>query len=327
MAKITKALVNTNDQKLHISATSSYNEESPSYYYKFTELCIDSSKTFNCKNDESTHATTIQLDIDYNTDLDDFTVDFNDIVCSEDVANDLLFIWLKEAQYVESESGEAIEAKYKGLNHQGGFVCNETAPHYGKFFICRNNDYWVRFVMDGDGVLEGISNTIFSNEEGGINYEQLQQYLDGTYPRGSIINDYYVESLPMGNYIYAKLVNDGTTTYYRVTYNPSLPADSPSSYYIEEIDKWPTIKVTDIASSFGVTLAVKEFYELLLDHIDIVAKDNCDCNPDCSDVNFMLAWQGFNLSKTLQDYNQMIKYWKILHSYGIEVSSGCGCNK
>lgn len=95
----------------------------------------------------------------------------------------------------------------------------------------------------------------------------------------------------------------------------------------EEFEEGRTKSEQSLIPSFGVTLSVKDFYELLLNHIDIVAQDNCSCDTDCSDVNFMLAWQGFNLAKTLQDYNQMINYWRILHKYNTSTSAGCTCNK
>lgn len=79
--------------------------------------------------------------------------------------------------------------------------------------------------------------------------------------------------------------------------------------------------------AFGLTLSVKDFYNLLLNNIEIQTKDSTHCNPSCSDVNFMLAWQGFNLAKTLQDYNQMIYYWKILHGFNNTSSYTSCCNK
>lgn len=93
-----------------------------------------------------------------------------------------------------------------------------------------------------------------------------------------------------------------------------------SVYNEEDIDN-----SVPIPQVFGVTLNVQQFYELLLNHISI--KNECECDVDCSEVNFMLAWNGFNLSKTLQEYHQMIYYWKILHSVGSSTKSSCGCNK
>lgn len=95
----------------------------------------------------------------------------------------------------------------------------------------------------------------------------------------------------------------------------------------EEFEEGRTKSEQSLIPSFGVTLSVKDFYELLINHIDIVAQDTCSCEANCSDVNFMLAWQGFNLAKTLQDYNQMINYWRILHKYNTSTSVGCTCNK
>lgn len=183
MVTITKLQVDITHDKLIISATN--NTKS----YKFTEICIDTEKTFNCKNEESTYATKITLENqELNEDLENYEIPFDSIICSEDPVNNIFFVWVKCIEY--PQSGESY------------------------------------------------------------------------------------------------------TT-----------------------------------SGFGVTLSVKNFYDLLLNHIDIVSQNDYACNPSCSDVNFMLAWQGFNLAKTLQDYNQMINYWRILHKYNISTSTDCTCNK
>ena len=75
---------------------------------------------------------------------------------------------------------------------------------------------------------------------------------------------------------------------------------------------------------FGVTLSVATFYNLLLENLKIKSEDCCD--TDCSDVNMMIAWQGFNLAKTLGEYKQMIYYWKLLHNVISDISTGCNCN-
>lgn len=76
---------------------------------------------------------------------------------------------------------------------------------------------------------------------------------------------------------------------------------------------------------FALTLSVSTFYNILLNHIKINTED---CNKvGCSDVNFMLAWDGFNLAKTLQDYKKMIYYWKILHTQTtIGSNNSCNCH-
>lgn len=75
---------------------------------------------------------------------------------------------------------------------------------------------------------------------------------------------------------------------------------------------------------FGLTLSVSTFYNLLLNHIKIKSSSNC-CNASCSDVDFMLAWNGFNLAKTLQDYRQMIYYWRLLHRTSNDSDNPCNC--
>lgn len=91
----------------------------------------------------------------------------------------------------------------------------------------------------------------------------------------------------------------------------------------EEYDENYTLQ-DNTEVGFGVTLSVNTFYDLLLEHIKINST-NC-CKVNCSDVDFMLAWNGFNLAKTLQDYKQMIYYWKILHRQVSENIISCNCN-
>lgn len=184
MVTITKLQVDIANNKLIVSATD--NTET----YEFEEICIDTQKTFNCKNEESTKATVIEIkNQEASTALTNYEVSLDDIICSEDPKSDVFFVWVK---------------------------AKET-PGVGDAYI---------------------------------------------------------------------------------------------------------------TAGFGVTLSVKDFYDLLLNHIDIISEDSCTCKPDCSEVNFMLAWQGFNLAKSLQDYNQMIYYWNILHKTGSNSNhSGCGCNK
>lgn len=184
MVTITKLQVDTIHNKLIVSATNNTTS------YQFEEICIDTQKTFNCKNEESIYATKIKLtDYPADTDLENYEIDFNDIICSDDPENDIFFVWIK---------------------------CKET-PQSGDPYI---------------------------------------------------------------------------------------------------------------TAGFGVTLSVKHFYSLLLNHIEVVSQNDFNCSPECSDVNFMLAWQGFNLAKVLQDYNQMIMYWNMLHSLDkATIIQGCGCNK
>ena len=75
---------------------------------------------------------------------------------------------------------------------------------------------------------------------------------------------------------------------------------------------------------FGVVLSVSNLYQYLLDNLKINSED-C-CNVGCSEVNMMLAWQGFSLAKTIGDYKQMIYYWKILHNVTPNKDGGCNCH-
>lgn len=123
---------------------------------------------------------------------------------------------------------------------------------------------------------------------------------------------------------------DGDLTDYTIPFSDIIVEDVLNEVlfvWIEEItcdEKGNQLGKYDITYLFGVTLHVQSLYNILLNHINI---NECKCKPDCSDVNFMLAWDGFNLAKTLQDYRQMCYYWQILHKNKTTISStGCGCN-
>lgn len=107
-------------------------------------------------------------------------------------------------------------------------------------------------------------------------------------------------------------------------YNSTDIANDILFIWIEETEYDFTYSAVDINYFFGVTLSVSTFYETLLNHIKLNAKE-C-CKATCSDVNFMLAWHGFNLAKTLQEYKQMVYYWNIMHNNKSSVSSGCECS-
>lgn len=192
---ITRLLVDVDNEKLILSATPNNDD---TYHYRFTDIYIDTSVTFNCSNGESSNAYHKSLsieDADYDKPLGNDTgyleIPFSNIL-SDDVSNDILFIWIEENKYNAS-------------------------------------------------------------------YEEIKD--DTDYPK--------------------KL--------------------------------------------FGITLSVKTLYELIINNINI-KKDGC-CNVGCSEVNTMLAWQGFNLAKNLGQYKRMIYFWKILHKTINTDTSKCHCNK
>ena len=77
---------------------------------------------------------------------------------------------------------------------------------------------------------------------------------------------------------------------------------------------------------FVVALSVETFYKLLLNSININSCKPCKDSIDCSEVNTMLAWDGFNLAKSTRNYKQMVYYWKIIHNQANNSSSnGCNC--
>lgn len=81
----------------------------------------------------------------------------------------------------------------------------------------------------------------------------------------------------------------------------------------------------ELFKGFGTTLSVKDFYSYILNSININEGDYCNIN--CSDVNFVLAWNGFNLAMALRNYKQMIYYWNILHKAKSSSGNSCNCNK
>lgn len=290
MILITKLQVDTVNNCLVISAS-----DDNTTGYQFTKMYIDSTSTFNCKNEPSSSATQItfkdssSLAYPVNTPLTNYKVEFNDIICSEHPENDVLFVWI---------------------------YCNEASEVYDGFLSIIDTYY---YFTDGSKYYKtyGIEDVYSVTEVTKSDYE----YAGSTryaYPK--------IESYGDKDFVFIKYKSDedAAYTYYKVD-KSSLESGaseiSESEYVVNSLHENPQ-------PSFGVTLSVKNFYELLLNHIDITAQDSCNCNPDCSDVNFMLGWQGFNLAKTLQDYNQMIYYWNILHKFGSSSSSsGCGCNK
>lgn len=125
----------------------------------------------------------------------------------------------------------------------------------------------------------------------------------------------------------AGLHYDGDLVDFEIPFSDILSQDIPNDIlfiWIEETEYDANYQAVDTNYYFGVTLSVSTFYNLLLNHIKINSAE-C-CKSDCSDVNFMLAWHGFNLAKTLQDYKQMIYYWKIMHNNSSSIVNNCNCN-
>lgn len=278
MITITKLQVNTVNNNLVISATDDNTD-----YYKFTKAYIDSTKTFNCKNEESVYADKIDIDANDNTPLSDYKIPFSDIITSETPENDILFVWLEAMEGYERHEMYRVADDSHGISY----------GHYVSF---------------GDGSYYRVTSSVMACTES--DYLIAKQYGEENGCAVKRSNYYYVNTPDSSWEYFVSVINGGATSSHEIT---KEEFDEATSYNVK---------------AFGVTLSVKNFYDLLLNHINIEASDSCNCNVDCSDVNFMLAWQGFNLSKSLQDYNQMIKYWKILHSTGDNTSSsGCGCNK
>lgn len=82
----------------------------------------------------------------------------------------------------------------------------------------------------------------------------------------------------------------------------------------------------DFKYIFSVVFDNIALSKLILSNINIA--DDKDCNVQCSDVNTMLAWYGFNLANKLSDMKRLIYYWNLLHeSVDMIDVSNCNCNR
>lgn len=208
-SQLTRLEFDEERKKMIVSATSTglLIVDGQTLHHRFTKLYIDTVKTFNCSDSPSRNAISIDIDdkyistqghvvehdgLHYDGDLWNLEIDFDDIYLSEDVLNDIIFIWLEE------------------------------------------NEYDVNFNLHGE------------------------------------------------------------------------PPD------------WPRML-------FEFLFSETTFYSHLLDYIKINSEDCCKTN--CSDVNFMLAWNGFSLAMSVRDYQQMVYYWNILHYKAGSKSGKCNCNR
>lgn len=211
MAQLTRLEFDEDRKKMIVSATSTgiLEVDGVTYHHRFSKLYIDTTKTFNCSDSPSRNAIAIDIDdsyIDekghviehdgkhYDGDLWNMEIDFDDIYLTEDVLNDIVFIWLEEKEYDE---------------------------HFGE------------------------------------------------------------------------------TTH-------GMPPE------------WPIML-------FEFLFSENQLYNHMLDYIKINSEDCCETK--CSDVNFMLAWNGFSLAMSVRNYQQMVYYWNILHYKANAKSGKCNCNR
>lgn len=270
MITITKLQVNTVTNHLVISATDDTDS------YKFTKIAIDSASTFNCKNEESTSAVTINIDgFEENQPLVDYKVEFNDIYNIKNPESDLFFVWVYADEYKE----------YLGYLYEG-FI----------YFTDGNDNYYKFIDFEGE---------VFTSSE--------SEYKTAKSAGSAVVKSYKHNSKG-----YVKYFGGDSDEYYYFE-DTSFTETTEEDYNLNRSKQFSY-------PAFGLTLSVKDFYNLLLNNIEIQTKDSTHCNPSCSDVNFMLAWQGFNLAKSLQDYNQMVYYWNILHSLNTSSSHSNCCN-
>jgi hypothetical protein len=295
MAKITKLLANTNTGKLIISATSTgktVDDNNNVLHHKFTKIYVDVTDTFNCNNEPSSLATVKTLNIDFDTDFTNYEIDLNDLLCS-DPTSDLFFVWIEEYEYKESVL-------------RNGFYTDDSINNVEMVYSTDGTNYYKATLTDGEIVDDRF--TVITQSE----YTLAQANAD---------DDYVVQLCTDSDDNIYLIVTDseGNSKYY--------VGDVTNEYLVEELTYQEYLDTTCTESSFnyifGVTLSVRDFYESILKRIEV--KDTNCCNADCSDVNFMLAWSGFNLARALQQYRQMIYYWKLLHNSKVS-DSNCGCN-
>lgn len=295
MAKITKLLANTNTGKLIISATSTgktVDDNNNVLHHKFTKIYVDVTDTFNCNNEPSSLATVKTLNIDFDTDFTNYEIDLNDLLCS-DPTSDLFFVWIEEYEYKESVL-------------RNGFYTDDPINNVEMVYSTDGTNYYRAALTDGEIVDDRF--TVITQSE----YTLAQANAD---------DDYTVQlCTDSDDNIYLVVTDSGGNSKYYV-------GDITNEYLVEELTYQEYLDTTCTMSNFsyifGVTLSVRDFYESILKRIEV--KDTNCCNADCSDVNFMLAWSGFNLARALQQYRQMIYYWKLLHNSKVS-DSNCGCN-
>lgn len=300
-ATITKLAVDATNEKLLILATSSgeTTESGVTHYHKFTNIYIDTTQTFNCNNSPSSNAVTIALDLDFNENLHSsestdsseipYEVPFSDIL-SNDVANDIVFVWIEETDYYPQE--------YSGYYYNNNYYLTD-----------KNNSYYVVSSLAENAVLSASTETDYNAAAASAD----ENHTITTYVNGDTM------------YIHHEDSSESTETYFTqdMTSLSTGLETSTESDYLDEDNRF--IADDDVPPClFGVTLSVRFLYELILDKINI--KNENDCNANCSDVNFMLAWNGFNLAKNLGEYKQMIYYWRLLHQVSSSSTSGCGCS-
>ena len=295
MAKITKLLANTNTGKLIISATSTgrtIDDHNDVLHHKFTKIYIDVTDTFNCSNEPSSLATVKTLNIGFDTDLTNYEIDLNDLLCS-DPTSDLFFVWIEEYEYKE-----------RVLSN--GFYTDNPTDNEGMVYSTDGTNYYKAKLADGEIADDNF--TVITQAE----YTLAQANAD---------DDYTVQLCTDsdGNIYLIVTDSEGNSKYYI--------GDISNEYLVKELTYQEYLKATctvsDFSYIFGVTLSVRDFYESILKRVEV--KDTNCCKADCSDVNFMLAWHGFNLAKALQQYRQMVYYWRLLHNSKVS-NSNCGCN-
>lgn len=290
MARITKLLIDTVANKLIISATSTgkTTDDTSTYHHKFTTIKFDVTDTFNCSNEPSSVATTHTLNIGFDTDLVNYEVSLADILPNNPTL-DLFFIWLEEYEYKLNTS---IDGFVDTVNNQ--------------VYLTDGTNYF-KAAFSSMNITESNLTTTTSTE-----YTTALSNEDSNY----VVNTY---KDTVGN-LFIEIIEAATNTVY-------FKADFTNNYSTESITLQTFL--TNVCTSvnfqdlFGVTLSVRDFYNLMLERVTI--EDVISCKATCSDVNCMLAWNGFNLAKSLREYKQMIYYWKILHNV-VTSSYNCNCN-
>jgi hypothetical protein len=192
--------------------------------------------------------------------------------------------------------------------------------------------------VDNEKLLIGAKTTGQTTVNGNIRHHKFTKVYIDTVNTFNCVNEFSssasVYNITTTNYDKDSTGEDGQDPIIEVPFSAILSDDIPNELLFvwlqedeyDNADPHNRLTIDKTAEHlFGLTLSVKTFYDLLLNNINI--KNECSCDTTCSDVDIMLAWNGFNLAKTLQNYRQMIYYWQVIHKRANASYTGsCNCN-
>ena len=119
------------------------------------------------------------------------------------------------------------------------------------------------------------------------------------------------------------------------------PSDPENTYAKSRIDKGIEDKLFDISDVYThsstyelcdfvyscyILFSLKHLTDIVFSQLSIQDEKE-SCNITASDVNAMLAWQGFELASCCCDVWEMIKYWNYIKDMqGVSINSNCKCH-